>query len=106
MDLVEFMTKVLALAARRLRRGTKIDTCLSVPPYTGNGTDLGSQEWCDVLFLQYGIEPPDLTPNCDGCGARLSISHALYFKKDDLVTTRHNKLHDGVADVYGKSLTP
>ena len=75
-------------------------------PSTVNGTDLGAQEWRDALFLRYCLEPPDLPKYCDGCQARLSISHALDCKKGGLVTARHNKLRGGVADLAGKAFTP
>ena len=75
-------------------------------PSTVNGTELGAQEWCDALFLRYGLEPPDLPKYCDGCEARFSISHALDCKKVGLVTARHNELRDVVADLAGTAFTP
>ena len=75
-------------------------------PSTVNGTELGAQECCDVLFLRYGIDPPDLPTHCDGCQAKFLISHALDCKKGGLVTTHHNKLRDRVADLAGKAFTP
>ena len=71
-----------------------------------NGTELGTQEWRDSLFLRYGLEPPDLPSHCDGCDAKFSISHALDCKKGGLVTARHNDLRDGVADLAGKAFIP
>ena len=75
-------------------------------PSTVNGTDLGSQEWRDALFLQYGLEPPDLPTYCDGYQAKFSISHALDCKKGGLVAACHNELSDGVEDLAGKDFTP
>ena len=75
-------------------------------PSTVYGMELGAQEWCDALFLRYGLEPPDLPTHCDGCQAKFSISHALDCKKGGLVTACHNDLHDGVADLAGKAFTP
>ena len=72
-------------------------------PSTVNGTELGSQEWRDALFLRYVLDPPDLPKYCDGCKARFSISHALECKKGGLVTARHNELRDGVADLAYKA---
>ena len=77
-----------------------------VLPSTVNDTELGAKEWRDALFLQYGLEPPDLPSQCDGCDAKFSISHALDCKKGGLVTARHNKLCDGVADLASKAFTP
>ena len=79
---------------------------LTVLLSTVNGTELGAQEWCDALFLRYGLEPPDLPTNCDGCEARFTISQALDCKKGSLVTACHNELRDGEADLAGKAFTP
>ena len=73
---------------------------------TVNGTELGTQEWRDALLLRYGLDPPDLPTHFDGFQAKFSISHALDCKKGGLVTARHNKLRDGVADLAGKAFTP
>ena len=89
-----------------MRRATKTGAWLTVQPSTVNGTELGAQECCDVLFLRYGIDPPDLPTHCDGCQAKFSISHALDCKKGGLVTTRHNDIRDWVAYLAGKSFTP
>ena len=67
---------------------------------------MGAQEWRDALFLQYGLEPPDLPKICDGCNAAFSICHALNCKKEGLVIARHNKLYDGVTYLSRKSFTP
>ena len=94
------------LHARHLQRAAKTGSWLTVLPYTVNGTELGAQEWCNALFLRYGLEPPDLPKYCDGCQSRFSISHALDCKKGGLVTARQNELRDGVADLAGKAFTP
>ena len=71
-----------------------------------NRTELGAQEWQDTLFLWYGIKPPDHPRYCDGCNANFSICHALNCKRGGLVTSRHNGICDGVADLAGKAFTP
>ena len=73
---------------------------------TVNGTELGDQEWNDALFLRYGLDPLDLPTHCNVCEARFTISHALDCKKVVLVTARHNKICDGVAELDGKYFTP
>ena len=75
-------------------------------PSTVNGTELGAQEWRDAVFLHYGLEPPDLPKNCNGCNDRFSICHALNCKRGGLVTARHNELRDGVADLAGRAFIP
>ena len=44
--------------------------------------------------------------HCNGCGAVFSICHTLDCKKGGLITARHNKLPDEVADLAGKYFTP
>ena len=89
-----------------MRRAAKTGAWLMVLPSTVNGTELGAQEWRDALFLWYGLKPPDLPTNCNGCEARFTISHTLNCKKGGLVTARHNELREGVADLAGKAFTP
>ena len=96
----------LVQRALQLRRATKTGAWLAVHPSTVNGTEMGTQEWRDALFLRYGPEPPDLPIYCNGCHAKFSISHTLDFKKGGLVTARHNELCDGVTDLAGKTFTP
>ena len=61
----------------RMGRITWTGVWLSVLPYTVNGTELGTQEWMDYLFLLYFINPPELPEHCDGFGAAFDIFHAL-----------------------------
>ena len=79
---------------------------LSVLPSTVNVTELGAQKWRDSIFLRYGINPPDLPDDYDGCGAEFSICHDLDCKKVGLITAHHNDLCDGVANLVGKAFTP
>ena len=57
---------------------------------TVNRIELGEQKWRDALFLQYGLDPPDLPDYCDGCNAKFTIFHALNCNRGGLVTARHN----------------
>ena len=77
-----------------------------VQPSIVNGTELGTQECQDFIFLQYGLELTDIPHYCDGCNATFSIINYLDCKWGGLVTSRHNKLRDGVVDLSGKSFTP
>ena len=65
------------MQARQIRRAAKTGAWLTVLPSTVNGTELGAQEWCDALFLRYGLDPTDLPTHCDWCEARFTISHAI-----------------------------
>ena len=84
----------------------KTGVWLSISLSMVNGMELGSHEWRDSVFLQCGIENPDLLRHCNVCGFGFMISHALYFKKGGLVMYRYNELSDGVANLDIKALTP
>ena len=75
-------------------------------PSTVNEAVLRLQEWRDYLFLSYGVDTPDLPDHCDGCGAAFDILLAIEYNKGGLITARHNKLCDGVADLVIKAFTP
>ena len=75
-------------------------------PYTVNGMGIGNYEWRDALFLSYRIDPPGLHPCCDGYNAAFSICHALDWKKCNLITTCHNEIRGGFANLVGKTFTP
>ena len=106
----EALTKTIARGyvegARQLRCATKTGAWLMVQPSMVNGTELGAQEWRYVLFLRYGLDPPDLSHYCDNCNAKFSICQALNCKRGGLITVRHNEIHDRVADLDGKAFTP
>ena len=57
----------------------------------------------DYIFLQYGIEQPDLPDHCDECGATFDIYHALDCKNRGLITACHNNISDGVVDLVSKA---
>ena len=103
---METLEGELVQRARQLQLATNTGAWLKVQPSTVNGTDLGAQEWHDALFLRYVLDTPDLTTYCDGCNVKFTICHALKCKRGNLVTARHNKLRDGVADLAGKAFTP
>ena len=94
------------VVTRRLRQATKTGAWLTVQPSTVNGMELGAEEWRDAAFLRYGLEPPDLPKNFDGCNARFSVCHSLNCKRVGLVTARHNELRDEVADLAGRDFNP
>ena len=95
-----------ALDARKMRQETNTRACIAVLLPTVNRTELGDQEWHNSLFLCSFIDPLDLTPHCDVCNAKFSICNSLDCKKCGLITTRHNKIHDGVDDLSVKAFTP
>ena len=46
-------------------------------PFTFNRMDISSQEWHDVVFIQYVIEPPDLPHHGYGYGVVFTVNHDL-----------------------------
>ena len=42
-----------------------------------NGTELSRGEFQDNLLLQYGLLPLNLPTDCDGCGKKLLVTHAI-----------------------------
>ena len=60
-----------------------------------NVTGLLADEWRDNLRLRYNQSLLDMPATCDGCGAKMSVEHALSSKTGGLVHIRH----DDVADV-------
>ena len=75
--------------ARRLDRAGKAGTWLTCHPHMLNGNTLSSQEFRDNLRLRYNLLPLDMPQSCDGCGARLTVDHALKCKTGGLVHIRH-----------------
>ena len=88
-----------------LRRGHNTGRWITLEPITVNRMYLGSQEWCNIVFICYGIDPPDLPHNYDVFGVGFSVTHALNCNKGGLVTAQHNELCNGVADLACKALT-
>ena len=105
-DLWEAQAAASNMDAQQLGRIQRKGVWLLVLPSTVNWTALGAQEWRDSLFLCYGFNPPDLPSNCDGFGAAFSICHTMERKKGVLITARHNKFCNGVANLAGKAFTP
>ena len=92
--------------AQRMGRIQWTGTWLSVPPSTVTGTELGTQEWRDSLFLCYDIKPTIFISHCYGCWAAFTIFHALDCKKGGLIMGRHNEFCDGVDELSGKAFNP
>ena len=62
-----------------------------------HGTELSAEEWRDNARLRYNLNPLSMPSACDGCGAKMTVEHALSCKVGGLVHIRH----DDVADEFG-----
>ena len=82
---------------RRDKRACKAGIHYSVVPSNLNGTSLSANEWRDNVRLRYNHIPLDMPSHCDGCGAKMTVEHALQCKCGGLVHIRH----DDVGDEWG-----
>ena len=60
----------------------------------------------DGLAIRYLRDPPCLPPRCDGCGATLSLQHALDCKKGGLIIQRHNEIRDCIGNMAATGVEP
>ena len=72
---------------------------VSVLPLARSQFDLSAQEFRDGLALRYKKPLLSLPSVCDGCGAPLSIEHALDCRFGDLITHRHNEVWNAFGDL-------
>jgi hypothetical protein len=94
LELNGIMKKLPCSDRRTILRGKSTGQWLSVLPSTVNGTELSAQEFRDSLQLRYARSPSDLQANCDGCGSKFSVRHALECKNGGLVIGRHDEIRD------------
>ena len=81
----------------RLLRAKSAGIWLSCIPSRLNGTELSAEEFRDNLRLRYNLKPLFMPEKCDGCGAPMTVEHALSCKVGGLV----HICHDDVADEFG-----
>ena len=67
---------------------------LLVIPDRLNGNSLSAEEFRDNLRLRYNLLPLDMPQLCDGCGAPMTVEHALCCKVGGLVHIRHDNVVD------------
>ena len=58
------------------------------------------------IILRYGIIPLNLPTDCDGCGKKFSVPHALLFPKGGLVLERHNAAAEELGVLAAWDLNP
>ena len=91
---------------RTLQASTGCGGYLTVVPTVFNGTELACQEFRDNINIRYGIEPPDLQPLCDGCGAKFSVTHSQECKKGGLIHLRHDEIKGAITHLASKAFSP
>ena len=64
-----------------------------------NDFDMSATEFRDALAICYRKPLLNIPSDCDGCGATLSLSHALSCRKSGLVIQRHNEIRDAFGDL-------
>ena len=92
--------------ARRDKRNCAAGAWLSVFPNRLNGTGLSADEWRDNVRLRYNHSPLDMPAACDGCGAKMTVEHALSCKVGGLVHIRHDDVADEWRYLCGVALSP
>ena len=78
---------------------------LSIIPDRLNGNSLSVEEFCDNLRLRYNLLLLNMPQLCDGCGAPMTIKHALCCKVGDLVHIQHDDVADEWRHLCGCVLT-
>ena len=73
-----------------LRQATYNGAYLTAIPHRLNGMGFSWEEFQDNLLLWYGIVPLNIPTDCDGCGKKFSVPHALSCPKGGLVMAWHN----------------
>ncbi len=59
-----------------------------------NGNSLSAEEFRDNLWLRYNLLPLDMPQLYDGCGAPMTVEHALCCKVGGLVHIGHDEVAD------------
>ena len=60
-----------------LWRSAENGVWITSTPHRLNGMELSREEFQDNILLLYGIVPLNLPTECDGCGKKLLVPHAL-----------------------------
>ena len=89
---------------RRDMRNCRNGAWLTVVPSRLNGTDLSANEFRDNIRLRYNFKPLDMPSRCDGCGAKLTVEHAMSCKVGGLVHCRHDTTGDEFRHLAGCAL--
>ena len=77
---------------RRIQRNQVDRIWFSMIPSHLNGNYLSAEEFRDNIRLGYNLDPLEMQMTCDGCGARMTVEHALSCKNGGLVHVRHDDM--------------
>ena len=91
---------------RRLERICETGCWLTAVPNRLNGTILSAEEFRDNLRLRYNLKPLEMPDLCDGCGAKMTVEHALQCKVGGLVHCRHNDVTREFGSLCKQAFTP
>jgi hypothetical protein len=103
---LECQSKDNPSVVRRNRWNCAAGAWLLIFPNWLNDTGLSADEWCDNVRLWYNYSPLDMPTACDGCGARMTIEHALSCKTGGLVHIWHDDVADEWRHLCGTALSP
>jgi hypothetical protein len=92
--------------ARWDKRNCAAGAWLSVFPNRLNGTGLSADEWRDNVRLWYNHSLLEMPAACDGCGAKMSVEHALSCKTGGLAHIQHDNVADEWKNLCGTALSP
>ena len=67
---------------------------------------MSREEFKNNLRLRYGLMPQDIPANCDGCGKKFSIEHALSCPKGGLVLARNDDAAKEWGALGSRALVP
>jgi hypothetical protein len=71
-----------------------------------NGTGLLADKWRDNVLLWNNHSPLDMPAACNGCGAKMTVEHALSCKTGGLVHIQHDDVADEWRHLCGTALSP
>jgi len=91
---------------RRLERICETGCWLTAVPNRLNGTILSAEDFRDNLRLRYNLKPLGMPDLCDGCGAKMTVEHALQCKVGGLVHCRHNDVTREFGSLCKQAFTP
>jgi hypothetical protein len=101
-----YLETVDAATKRRVKRSQDCGAWLTVMPSQLNGTELSALEFRDALRIRFGLNPQNLPEQCDGCGARFTVDHAMQCRRGGLVIHRHDDVAGEWHQLCASSLTP